>query len=54
MKPLFCGHAESVWMPRLRFAAKWLGLATLAAAVLLLSLEICSPWDAPKEVTMRK
>lgn len=31
------------WM---RFCAKWLGLATVLAAVLLLTLEIVHPWSA--------
>lgn len=32
---LFCGHAESVWMPRIRFVARllpWLGLGLLLGA----------------------
>ena len=35
---------ESPWMPALRFAAKWLALGTILAAVLLLTLEWIAPW----------
>jgi hypothetical protein len=38
---------ESPWMPAARFCAKWLGVATLLAAVLLITLEIIRPWEVP-------
>ena len=50
---LFCGHAESPWMPRLRFVLKCLALATLLAAVLMLTLEYIAPWEIPKETAIR-
>jgi hypothetical protein len=33
IRGLIVGHAESAWMPRLRFAAKWLGLGLLLGAI---------------------
>jgi hypothetical protein len=35
---------ESPWMPLARFAAKWLGIGTILAAVLLTLLEVLRPW----------
>jgi hypothetical protein len=35
---------ESPWMPAVRYCAKWLGVATLIFAVLMIALEVLRPW----------
>lgn len=35
---------QSPWIRPLRFAAKWLGVGTILAAVILITLEILRPW----------
>jgi hypothetical protein len=39
---LFVGHAESPWMPRLRWASRWLALGLALGAALDLAVRLAA------------